>query len=78
MDFFLNALRALWAVFKAQGASKAASELPQGAAQVKAVDEDLAAISAELVRGPVPVPPSPVPTLPAPAAPTAPTPVAPK
>lgn len=77
MDFFLNALRALWAVFKAQGASKAANELPQGAAQVKAVDEDLAAISAELVRGPV-VPPSPVPTLPAPtpqptpAAPTAP------
>ena len=28
MDFFLNALRALWAVFKAQGASKAANELP--------------------------------------------------
>lgn len=67
MDFFLNALRALWAVFKAQGASKAASELPQGAAQVKAVDEDLAAISAELVRGPV-VPPAPTPQ-PVPAAP---------
>lgn len=67
MEIFLNALRALWAVFKAQGASKAASELPQGAAQVKAVSDDLAEISAELVRGPIV--PSPVPTPPAPAAP---------
>lgn len=76
MEIFLNALRALWAVFKAQGASKAASELPQGAAQVKAVDEDLAEISAELVRGPVaPVPPPPAPQPPPP--PPPPTPAAP-
>lgn len=83
MEILFNALRALWAALKAQGASKAASELPQGAAQVKAVDEDLAAISAELVRGPVvPLPtpaPTPAPTpQPAPAAPTAPASAAPK
>ena len=59
MEIFLNALRALWAVFKAQGASKAASELPQGAAQVKAVNEDLAEITAELVRGTAVPPPPP-------------------
>ena len=53
MEIFLSALRRLWAAIKAQGASKAASELPQGAAQVKAVNEDLAEITAELVRGPV-------------------------
>lgn len=53
MEIFLSALRTLWAAIKAQGASKAASELPQGTAQVKAVAEDLAEISAELVRGPV-------------------------
>ena len=53
MEIFLSALRTLWAAIKAQGASKAASELPQGAAQVKAVNEDLAEITAELVRGPV-------------------------
>ena len=57
MEIFLSALRTLWAAIKAQGASKAASELPQGAAQVKAVNEDLTEITAELVRGPV-VPPS--------------------
>ena len=51
MEIFLSALRTLWAAIKAQGASKAASELPQGAAQVKAVNEDLAEITAELVRG---------------------------
>lgn len=66
MEIFLNALRALWAVFKAQGASKAASELPQGAAQVKAVSDDLAEISAELVRGPVVPPPVPAPPVPKP------------
>jgi hypothetical protein len=66
MEIFLNALRALWAVFKAQGASKAASELPQGAAQVKAVSDDLAEISAELVRGPVEPPPVPAPPVPKP------------
>lgn len=53
MEIFLSALRTLWAAIKAQGASKAASELPQGATQVKAVNEDLAEITAELVRGPV-------------------------
>ena len=52
MEIFLSALQTLAAI-KAQGASKAASELPQGAAQVKAVNEDLAEITAELVRGPV-------------------------
>ena len=52
MEIFLSALRTLAAI-KAQEASKAASELPQGAAQVKAVNEDLAEITAELVRGPV-------------------------
>ena len=54
MEIFLSALRTLWAAIKAQGASKAASELPQGAAQVKAVNEDLAEITAELVRGTTP------------------------
>lgn len=58
MEIFLSALRTLWAAIKAQGASKAASELPQGAAQVKAVNEDLAEITAELVRGPVVPPPA--------------------
>lgn len=64
MEILFNALRALWAAFKAQRASKAASELPQGAAQVKAVNDDLAEITAELVR-PAPVPPTP-PVQPAP------------
>ena len=60
MEIFLSALRTLWAAIKAQEASKAASELPQGAAQVKAVNEDLAEITAELVRpAPAPVLPSP-------------------
>lgn len=58
MEIFLSVLRALWAALRAQGASKAASELPQGAAQVKAVNDDLAEITAELVR-PAPVPPTP-------------------
>lgn len=58
MEIFLSALRTLWAAIKAQGASKAASELPQGTAQVKAVAEDLAEISAELVHGPVVPPPA--------------------
>ena len=56
MEIFLSALRALWAAIKSQGASKAASELPQGTAQVKAVNDDLAEITAELVR-PAPAPP---------------------
>jgi hypothetical protein len=56
MEIFLSALRTLWAALRAQGASKAASELPQGAAQVKAVNDDLAEITAELAR-PAPVPP---------------------
>lgn len=66
MEIFLSALRTLWAAIKAQGASKAASELPQGAAQVKAVSDDLAEISAELVRGPVVPPPVPAPPVPKP------------
>ena len=57
MEIFLSALRTLWAAIKAQGASKAANELPQGAAQVKAVNEDLAEITAELVRGTAAPPP---------------------
>lgn len=58
MEIFLNALRALWAAIRASSASKAASELPQGAAQVKAVDVDLAEITGELARTvPVSVPP---------------------
>jgi len=66
MEIFLNALRALWATIRASSASKAASELPQGVAQVKAVDADLAEITGELARTeltPVPVtpPPSPLP-----------------
>ena len=60
MEIFLSALRTLWTAIKAQRASKAANELPQGAAQVKAVNEDLAEITAELVRpAPAPVLPSP-------------------
>ena len=58
MEIFLSALRTLWTAIKAQRASKAANELPQGAAQVKAVNEDLAEITAELVRGTA-VPPPP-------------------
>lgn len=65
MEILFNALRALWAAFKAQRASTAASELPQGAAQVKAVNDDLAEITAELVR-PAPVPPAPLPVQPTP------------
>lgn len=64
MEIFLNALRALWATIRANHASKAASELPQGAAQVKAVDVDLAEITSELARtelAPVPPVTSPVP-----------------
>lgn len=66
MEIFLNALRALWATIRASSASKAASELPQGVAQVKAVDADLAEITGELARTEltVPVTPPPPPTPP--------------
>ena len=50
MEILFNALRALWAALKAQSASKAAAELPQGTSQVKAVEADLAEITAELAR----------------------------
>lgn len=65
MEIFLNALRALWATIRASSASKAASELPQGAAQVKAVEADLAEITGELARTELaPTPPLPVPPVP--------------
>lgn len=45
---FLSGLVAGW---KAKRAAKAGSELPQGEAQVKAADENVTAIEAELRRG---------------------------
>jgi hypothetical protein len=46
-------LSGLFAGYKARSAAKAGSELPQGEAQVKAADENVTAIEAELRRGTV-------------------------
>ena len=43
-------LSGLWSGIKARNAAKAASELPQGEAQVKAATDNVSAIEAELKR----------------------------